>query len=267
MSDITVKSLLEAGVHFGHQTHRWNPKVAKWLFGERAGVHIIDLEQTLGLLHQAQQAVTDITADGGKVLFVGTKRQGRETMRAVATHCQMPYVIERWLGGTLTNWPTISRRLELLSRLTEERASGDWDRLPKKEVAKKQHELSRLETLLGGLRGLSDVPAAVYVNDVAREDLAVKEARKLKLPIIGVVDSNADPVGITYPIPANDDAVRAITITAEAIADAVRQGTERYSKTMAKQSAIEEKAAAQAEKAAAKQAVKTAQAESEAPGV
>lgn len=230
MSDITVKSLLEAGVHFGHQTHRWNPKMAPWLFGERSGVHIIDLEQTMGYLNQAAKKAEEVTASGGKILFVGTKRQGREVIKTTAEKAGMPYVIERWLGGTLTNWTVIQERLRLLARLTDEQATGDWDRLPKKEVAKKQRELERLQKLLGGLKDLGDVPEAVFVNDVVREDLAIKEAHKLGLIIIGVVDSNADPSLITHPIPGNDDAVRSIAVVAGLIADAALRGKTAFDK-------------------------------------
>lgn len=228
MSEITVKSLLEAGVHFGHQTQRWNPKMADFIFGQRSGVHIIDLEQTLGYLHEAQNKVKEITKDGGLVLFVCTKRQGKEAIKAAADRAQMPYVTERWLGGLMTNFETIKTRLALLAKLREEKRSGDWERLPKKEVAKKTEQLARLEMLLGGVAALEKIPAAIFVCDVVREDLAVKEAKNLKLPVIGVVDSNANPKEIDYPIPGNDDAVGAITLIAEAIADAAVDGGGRY---------------------------------------
>ena len=234
MPEITVKSLLEAGVHFGHQVHRWNPKMRPYLFGARAGVHIIDLEQTLGYLHQAQAAAKELVGKGGVVLFVGTKRQGKDAVKAAADRVGMPYVNERWLGGFLTNWQTISERLKRYHRLMEEKAGGDWDRLPKKEVARKQDELDRLHLLLGGIRDMNGMPAVVFINDVTREDLAVKEAKKLGLPIIGVLDSNANPSGIDFPIPANDDAIGAITIVAEAIADAIEEGKADYEKHLAK---------------------------------
>lgn len=230
MSDVSVKSLLEAGVHFGHQTHRWNPKMAPWLFGERSGVHIIDLEQTLAYLHEAEKKAREITAAGGKILFVGTKRQGREAIKTAAEKAGQPYIIERWLGGTLTNWTVIGERLRLLARLTDEQATGDWERLPKKEVAKKQRELERLQKLLGGLKDLGDVPAAVFVNDAVREDLAIKEAHKLGLPIIAVLDSNANPKNITYPIPGNDDAIRSIALVADIIAEAALKGKAAFDK-------------------------------------
>ncbi len=202
--------------------------MAPFLFGERAGVHIIDLEQALGYLHEAQAAARDVAARGDKILFVGTKRQGKESIKAAATRCGMPYVTERWLGGLLTNWQTISERLKILARLSEEKAAGAWDRLPKKEVARKNDLLGRLEMLLGGIRDLEQPPAALYVADVVREDLAMAEARKLGLMVIGVVDSNANPAVATYPIPGNDDAVRAITIVAEAIAGAVAEGVAQH---------------------------------------
>lgn len=249
MPEISIKSLLEAGVHFGHQTRRWNPKMAPWLFGDRDGVHIIDLEQALGYLHEAQAKVREVTKAGGLILFVGTKRQGKDTIKKAAEAAGMPYVTERWLGGLLTNFETIRERLKLLLRLTDEKASGDWERLPKKEQARKQDDLQRLETLLGGVKDLGDPPAAVYINDVVREDLAVKEAKKLGLPIIGVVDSNADPDLIDYPIPGNDDAVRAVAILAEAISEAAKEGREHYLK-QAKAAEVEAVKAAEAKQAA-----------------
>lgn len=262
----TVKALLEAGVHFGHQTQRWNPKMAPYLFGARAGVHIIDLEQTVGYVHQAAEAAKKITADGGLVLFVGTKRQGKEAMVAAAAKAGMPYVTERWLGGMLTNWNTIGERLDHFRKLATEKAAGDWDRLPKKEVARKTEELARLQNLLGGIKDLEKLPAAVYVNDVVREDLAVAEAKKLKLPIIGVVDSNADPTIIEYPIPANDDGVKAITVVADEIASACAEGKAAYehrvteeAEAAAKEAAAKAKAAeAEAAKQAAKEAKEAA---------
>ncbi len=228
MTDTSVKSLLEAGVHFGHRAHRWNPKMSPYLFGVRSGVHIIDLDQTVGYLHQAQEQVTAVTSRGGKVLFVGTKRQGKAAIAKAAGRAGMPYVTERWLGGMLTNFTTIKERLARLNRLREEHANHEWDHLPKKELARKREELKRLETVLGGVSDLTETPAAVYVNDVVREDLAVREAKKLGIPVIGVVDSNADPRQIDYPIPGNDDAVMAITVIAEAIADAAAAGAAAY---------------------------------------
>lgn len=242
MTEVTLKSLLEAGVHFGHQAHRWNPKMAPFLFDKRSNVHIINLEQTLGYLHEAQKKVEELCAGGGTILFVGTKRQGKDSLQAAAERCQMPFVTERWLGGMLTNFTTIKARLDRLAALSEEQTKGTWDHLPKKELARKRDELRRLTTLLGGARDLQEVPAALFINDVMREDLAVKEARKLGLPIIGVVDSNADPTDIDYPIPANDDAVKAIAVVAEAIADAVVAGREKHR-------VLADKAAAEAAKA------------------
>jgi small subunit ribosomal protein S2 len=233
MVDTSIKSLLEAGVHFGHQTHRWNPKMAPFLFGDKSGIHIIDLDQTMGYLHEAQKQAEEVTAAGGNILFVGTKRQGKEAIKAAALRAGMPYVIERWLGGMLTNFETIKTRLKRLADLTTEEAAGDWERLPKKELARKREERDRLEMLLGGIRDLKMVPNAVFIGDVMREDLAVKEAKKLEIPIIGVIDSNADPRGIDYPIPGNDDAVRSIAIIAEAIADAAIAGKARHEKAAA----------------------------------
>jgi small subunit ribosomal protein S2 len=231
MATVTIKSLLEAGVHFGHQTRRWNPKMTSYIFGERDGVHIIDLEQTLGYLHEAEAAAERIAKDGGTVLFVGTKRQGKDILRSAAERARMPYINERWLGGFLTNFDTVKTRLERLRKLRAGKEAGDWDRLPKGEQAMLQRELARLETTLGGVADLEKRPEALFVNDVAREKWAVAEARKLKIPVIAVVDSNANPEGITYPIPGNDDAVSAISLIAEAIASAVAKGRELYEKS------------------------------------
>jgi small subunit ribosomal protein S2 len=249
LPDISVKTLLEAGVHFGHQTSRWNPKMAPFLFGARSGVHIIDLEQTLAYLQDAQAKVEELTKAGGLVLFVGTKRQGKEIVLRAAERAHMPSVTERWLGGLLTNFETIKNRLELLQKLRTEKKAGDWERLPKKEVAKKTQMLERLETSLGGVAGLKKPPVAVFVVDVVREDLAVREAKKLGLPVVGVVDSNADPDGIEYPIPGNDDAVGAIKVVAEAIAESALKGYELYQTQSAKE-------AKQAEATAAKEKAK-----------
>ena len=242
MATVTIKSLLEAGVHFGHQTRRWNPKMANYIFGERDGVHIIDLEQTLGYLHEAEAAAERAAKDGGIVLFVGTKRQGKDILRAAAERAGMPYVNERWLGGFLTNFDTVRTRLDRLKKLREGKEAGQWDRLPKGEQAMLQRELSRLEMTLGGVATLDERPAALFVNDVVREKWAVAEAKKLDIPVIGVVDSNADPQGITYPIPGNDDAVSAISLVTEAIASAVTKGREAYAKSAkaAKEAAAKE---------------------------
>ena len=231
MATVTIKSLLEAGVHFGHQTRRWNPKMTSYIFGERDGVHIIDLEQTLGYLHEAEAAAERIAKEGGKILFVGTKRQGKDILRAAAERAQMPYVSERWLGGFLTNFGTVRTRIDRLKKLRSGKEAGEWDRLPKGEQSMLQRELARLETTLGGVADLDERPAAVFVNDVMREKWAVAEARKLKVPVIGVLDSNADPRGIDYPIPGNDDAVSAISLIAETIASAVAKGRETYDKS------------------------------------
>lgn len=258
---VTVKNLLEAGVHFGHQTKRWNPQMQPYLFGARGGVHIIDLEQTVGYLHQAAEAAEGIAAKGGTILFVGTKRQGKEAIKAAAERAHMPYVTERWLGGLLTNWETISTRLEHFKRLVQEQEAGDWERLPKKEVARKTEELEKLQTVLRGVKDLTEVPQALFVSDVVREDLAVAEGKKLKLPIIGVVDSNADPKAADYLIPGNDDAIKAIKIIADTIADACLKGRETYEKQAAAQAA---QAAKDAEKAAAEKAKADAKAKAEA---
>lgn len=261
MPQTDVKSLLEAGVHFGHQTGRWNPKMAPYLFGARGGVHIIDLEQTAGYLDEATAFAERTAKDGGLVLFVSTKRQGKAIVKTAAAAAGMPYVTERWLGGTLTNFPTIHERITLLLKLRKEQTDGDWERLPKKEVARKQDTLDRLETLLGGLADLEQPPAAVFVGDVMRERLAVREAQKLGLPVIGVIDSNADPTDIDYPIPANDDAIGAIKLVTETIAAAAGRGYALYQKQAAKDAAVAAEAqAAEEAKQAAEQATVEAKA-------
>ncbi len=232
---VTVQSLMEAGVHFGHQTRRWNPQMAPYLFGERGGVHIIDLDQTLEALSVATSAVEKIVASGGTVLFVGTKRQGKAALQEAAGKASMPYVTERWLGGLLTNFPTIKRRLDVLNRLSTEEEAGDWNHLPKKEAGRKLDELKRLQTMLGGMKDTDKLPEAIFVNDVVRESLAIAEAKKLGLPIIGVLDSNADPRGITYPIPANDDAVKAIQLIADEISEACIRGKQKQVPAAAKE--------------------------------
>ncbi len=250
MTDITLKSLLEAGVHFGHQTRRWNPRMESFLFGDRGGVHIIDLEQTLGYLHEAQAFAERAAKEGGNVLFVGTKRQGKDIIRSTAERIGMPYVTERWLGGFLTNFETIRRRIEQLQKLRAGKEAGEWEKLPKGEQAMKQRELNRLETTLGGAAALEEPPAALFVNDVAREKWAVAEAKKLGIPVIGVVDSNANPDGIDYPIPGNDDAVSAISLIVSAIASSVTAGREAYQRSAkaAQEAAAKETEAAEKKK-------------------
>lgn len=224
MSVISMKSLLEAGVHFGHRTRRWHPKMRTFIFTERNGIHIIDLQQTMRQVNTAYSTIRDIVREGGLVLFVGTKKQAQETIKAEAERCGMPYVAERWLGGTLTNFRTIRGRVEYMVELERRAARGELDRLPKKEALLLRHELTRLETRIGGLRNMGHVPDALFIVDVQREALAVDEANKLHIPIIAMVDTNCDPDPIDYPIPSNDDAIRAIKLMAGKMADAVVEG-------------------------------------------
>jgi len=220
-----MKQLLEAGVHFGHQTRRWNPKMRPFIFTERNGIHIIDLQQTVARLSKAYNFVRDAVAQNdAKVLFVGTKRQAQETVAEEATRCGMFYVNQRWLGGMLTNFLTIQRRIDYLVHLEERKLKGEFDRLPKKEARKLEDEIRKLNRLLSGVKGMTALPDILFVVDTHREEIAVKEAQRLHIPIVGIVDSNCDPDSADYPIPANDDAIRAIRLLTSKIADAVLEG-------------------------------------------
>jgi small subunit ribosomal protein S2 len=219
-----MRQLLEAGVHFGHQTRRWNPKMRPYIFAERNGIHIIDLAQTVKLLDLALDAVRETTARGESVLFVGTKKQAQEPIAEEAARAGQPYVNHRWLGGMLTNFVTIKKRLGLLDQLEARKAAGDFDRLTKKEAAKLDEELRKLDHSLGGIRKMRRLPGAVFIIDPARERIAVAEAIKLELPIIGTGDTNVDPDDLDYIIPANDDAIRAIRLLCSLIADAAIEG-------------------------------------------
>ena len=224
MAVVSMKALLETGVHFGHRTRRWNPKMKPYIFTERKGVHIIDLQQTIVALGNVSQLIQDTVAAGGTVLFAGTKRQAQETMGYEAERCGMPYVNERWLGGTLTNWRTIRQRIDYLLNLEARRDRGDFERLKKKEALGLERQIDKLNHRLGGIREMRDLPDLVYIVDVRREDTAVKEANKLDIPIVAIVDTNCDPDPIDYVIPANDDAIRAIKLITSKIADAVLEG-------------------------------------------
>jgi small subunit ribosomal protein S2 len=216
--------MLEAGVHFGHQTRFWNPKMAPYIFGERNKIHIINLERTLPLYHEASTFVRGVIADGGKVLFVGTKRSARDAIQAEATRCGMPYVNQRWLGGMLTNFKTIRQSIKRLQELEELRDSGALERRNKKEAQTLRREMEKLMRSLGGIKDMSALPDAIFVVDVGHEEIAVHEARKLGVPVVAVVDSNCSPDGIDYVIPGNDDAMKAIQLYAAGIADAVLDG-------------------------------------------
>ncbi len=224
MSIVSMKALLETGVHFGHRARKWNPKMKPYIFTERNGIHIIDLQQTLAYMNEIYAMVRDIVADGGTVLFVGTKRQAQETIAQEATRCGMPYVNQRWLGGTLTNWRTVRERLETMKRLERQRDEGVFDRLTKKEQLLLDRKIDKLHLRFGGIRNMTRLPDILYVVDVRREVTAVKEANILNIPVIALVDTNCDPDPIDYVIPANDDAIRAIRLLTSKIADAVLEG-------------------------------------------
>ena len=221
---VTMKQLLEAGVHFGHQTRRWNPKMQRFIFGERNGIYIIDLQQTLARIETAYSFVRDLVADGGSVLFIGTKKQAQDPIQSYAERCGMPYVNERWLGGMLTNFETIAKRVEKMQEYERMRATGEFDAMPKKEALILGRELVKLQRNLGGLRSMTKLPEAVFILDTKKEHIAVTEANKLHLPIVAVVDTNCDPDVIQYVIPGNDDAIRSGTLMCRILADAVDEG-------------------------------------------
>jgi len=224
MPVVSMKSLLETGVHFGHRARKWNPKMKPYIFTERNGIHIIDLQQTLVFLDEIYELVRDTVADGGTMLFVGTKRQAQETIASEAARCSMPYVNQRWLGGTLTNWRTFRERLETMKRLERQREEGVFEQLTKKERLLLDRKMERLELRFGGMRNMSRLPDLLYVVDVRREVTAVKEANILDVPVIALVDTNCDPDPIDHIIPANDDAIRAIKLLTAKMADAVLEG-------------------------------------------
>jgi small subunit ribosomal protein S2 len=221
---VKMKDLLEAGVHFGHRTRRWHPRMKPYLFTERNGIHIIDLQQTMGQIEAAYQRTRTVVASGGSVLFVGTKKQAQQSIQETADAASMPYVNHRWLGGTLTNFRTIRQRVDYMIKLEQQRERGDFDRLTKKEALEKERLIAKLETRLGGLRELRRLPDLVFITDVCREDIAVQECNKLNIPIIAMVDTNCDPDPIDLVIPANDDAIRAIKLIAGVIAQAASEG-------------------------------------------
>ncbi|MNS95335.1 30S ribosomal protein S2 [compost metagenome] len=223
LPEFSMRTLLEAGAHFGHQTHRWNPKMDRYIFGSRSNIHIIDLSQTMPLFHQALVAVRDVAAKGGRVLFVGTKRQAAGPVAEAATRCAQYYMNNRWLGGTLTNWRTVSGSIARLRELETVLATGGEGRV-KKELLTLQREKDKLELSLGGIKDMGSIPDIMFVIDTNKEAIAIQEARKLNIPIIAILDTNSDPDGITYPVPGNDDAARAIQTYCDLIADAVLDG-------------------------------------------
>ena len=224
MPVVSMKQLLEAGVHFGHQTRRWNPKMAQYIFTERNGIYIIDLQKTVKKLEEAYLFVRDAAADGSDVLFVGTKKQAQDSVKEEAIRCGMPYVNARWLGGMLTNFNTIKRRIKRLEQLKKMEADGTFDLLPKKEVIKLKLEIEKLEKFMGGIVNMKKQPAAMFIVDPRKERIAVQEAHKLGIPIVAIVDTNCDPDEIDYVIPGNDDAIRAVRLITGAMADAVIEG-------------------------------------------
>ena len=224
MSVISMKQLLEAGVHFGHQTRRWNPKMAEYIFTERNNIHIIDLQKTVKKIEEAYDFVRSIAADGGNVLFVGTKKQAQDSISEEAVRCNMFFINNRWLGGTLTNFKTIEKRLGRLAELKIMSEDGSFDLRTKKEVAKLKLEMEKLEKNLGGIQGMKNLPACLFVVDTKKEHLAVAEAKRLGIPVVAIVDTNCDPEEVDYVIPGNDDAIRAVKLIAGHIADAVLEG-------------------------------------------
>ena len=240
MSSVSMKQLLEAGVHFGHQTRRWNPKMAEYIFTERNGIYIIDLQKTVKMLDTAYDFIRDVSAEGGEILFVGTKKQAQEAIKEEAERCGMHYVNARWLGGMLTNYRTIKTRIARLEQLNKMKEDGTFDLLPKKEVVQLEHEIEKLEKFIGGIKNMGELPKAIFVVDTRKEKIAVAEARNLGIPVVAIVDTNCDPDEIDYVIPGNDDAIRAVKLIAGAMADAVIEGRQGEQLTAAPEEASEE---------------------------
>lgn len=232
MAVVSMKALLETGVHFGHRTRRWNPKMKPYIFTERNGIHILDLQQTIVLLEDAYNLIRDAVAEGGEVLFVGTKRQAQDTVVHEAARAGQPYVNERWLGGTLTNWKTIRQRIDHLKKLEERRDAGDFDLLKKRERLRVDNEIEKLNARLGGIRSMKGLPALMFVVDVNEEETAVREANILKIPVVAIVDTNCDPDPVDHIIPSNDDAIRAIKLIVSKMADAAIEGMATRKETM-----------------------------------
>ena len=245
MSVISMKQLLEAGVHFGHQTRRWNPKMSEYIYTERNGIHIIDLQKSVGKVDEAYEVIKNVVAEGGKVLFVGTKKQAQDTIRQEAERCGMYYVNERWLGGMLTNFKTIKTRIKRLKEIEKMSEDGTFDVLPKKEVIKLRKEWDKLERNLGGIKDMKDLPSAIFVVDPKKEHICIEEAHILHIPLLGIVDTNCDPEELDYVIPGNDDAIRAVKLIISTMADAVIEANEGVSAAPAE--AAEEEAAEETE--------------------
>ena len=238
MSVVAMKQLLEAGVHFGHQTRRWNPKMAEYIFTERNGIYIIDLQKTVKKIEEAYAFIRDVAADGGDILFVGTKKQAQESIKEEAERVGMHYVNARWLGGMMTNFKTIKKRIERLYQLKKMEEDGTFDLLTKKEVMKLKGEMEKLEKYLGGIKEMKKLPGALFVVDPKKEKIAIAEAKKLNIPVVAIVDTNCDPEEVDYAIPGNDDAIRAVKLIASVISNAVLEG--RQGEQMAKVEEVEE---------------------------
>ncbi len=243
---LTMKSLLEAGVHFGHQTRRWNPRMKRYIFTQRNGIHIIDLQQTLGLMNEAYRAMVQVAANGGNVLFVGTKKQAQEVMMSEAERCGMWYINQRWLGGTLTNFQTIRTRINYMIELQQKRDQGYFRVLPKKEGLKLEETLAKLEKYFLGIRNMTTLPQAMFIIDICKEDICVAEARRMGIPIFAIVDTDTNPDLVSHPIPGNDDAVRSIRLVTSRLASAILEGKAEREALLEEQRALAE-AAAQAE--------------------
>ena len=243
MSVVSMKQLLEAGVHFGHQTRRWNPKMAPYIFTERNGIYIIDLQKTVKKLEDAYMFVRDVAANGDEILFVGTKKQAQDSVKEEAVRCGMPYVNARWLGGMLTNFNTIQRRIKRLAQLKNMEADGTFDMLPKKEVIKLNLEIEKLEKFMGGITQMKKQPAAMFIVDPRKERIAVAEAHRLGIPIIAIVDTNCDPDDVDYVIPGNDDAIRAVKLIAGCMANAIIEGRQGQDVSAEEEAKVEEEVA------------------------
>jgi small subunit ribosomal protein S2 len=265
---VTMKQLLEAGVHFGHQTRRWNPKMKRFIHGERGGIYLIDLHQTLSGIEKAYLFVRDLVADGGTILFIGTKKQAQDSIQGYAEKCGMPYINQRWLGGMLTNFETISKRVAKMKEYQRMRDSGEFDAMPKKEALLLTRELDKLERNLNGIRDLERLPDAVFILDTKKEDIAVTEANKLGIPVVAVVDTNCDPDVVQYVIPGNDDAIRSGNLLTRVIADAVIEGklmrSKKHPESVPRERSAEEQAEKAAEQARAAAEARQAAAEREA---
>ncbi|MEN9300418.1 MAG: ribosomal protein [Actinomycetota bacterium] len=266
MAIVSMRQMLEAGVHFGHQTHRWNPRMKRFIFGERNGIYIIDLEQTLDRVETAYKFVRDLVANGGSVLFIGTKKQAQDPIKFFADKCGMPYINERWLGGMLTNFDTIAKRVGKMQEYERMRDSGEFELMPKKEALLISRELEKLQKNLSGIRSMSKLPSAVFVLDTMKEHIAVTEANKLKIPVVAVVDTNVNPDVVQFPIPGNDDAIRANELMSRVICEAVIEGRYIAEKTLSRVASApvtrtaEQQAAFDAEQEAARKSAAEAQA-------